>query len=94
MQDRGGEKKVNNLELIGWLVFTFSACAFLASSVRGRDLFAFCGSLLFLLGCLLFLTPLLVVLARKKSRAHGPLPRHEACREGEEANSSRATRDA
>lgn len=62
------------LELIGWVVFTASACGFLVSSFLARDLFAMAGSLLFLVGCLLFLAPLL------RWQRHGPLHQHDACK--------------
>jgi len=68
------------LELTGWLVFTVSACGFLVSSLLAADFFAICGSVLFLLGCLLFLAPLLAARKSDAGVGHGPLPRHDACK--------------
>lgn len=41
----------------GWLLFVASSFGFLVSGVRGGDVFAIAGSLLFLAGCALFLWP-------------------------------------
>lgn len=86
------------LELAGWLVFTASSCGFLVSTYMARDIFAFAGSLLFLLGCLLFTVPLAARLLARVFRAgvfraagkgHGPLPLHEACNESQCHDSER-----
>ncbi len=82
------------LELAGWLVFTASSCGFLVSTYMARDVYAFAGSLLFLLGCLLFTVPLAarVVRSAAKSRGgHGPLPLYEACRGAKGHDNERKT---
>jgi len=49
-------------ELIGWVLFTVSACFFLASSVKSGDISSLVGSALFLVACFAFMAPL----ARRK----------------------------
>lgn len=46
-------------QLLGWLVFLFSAFAFTISTVMARDIYGSIGSALFLAGCLWFIIPLL-----------------------------------
>lgn len=45
--------------LIGWGVFLLSALLYLGSSWRSGDTLGVAGSVLFFLGCLFFLVPLL-----------------------------------
>lgn len=45
------------INLIGWLLFVFSAFAFIASSYRSGDTVGLIGSILFLVGCMVFLIP-------------------------------------
>ena len=45
-------------ELIGWMLFTVSACCFLASSIRSGDMVSLAGSVLFLVACFYFMAPL------------------------------------
>lgn len=83
------------LELAGWLVFTASSCGFLVSTYMARDVYAFAGSLLFLLGCLLFTVPLAArVLAgavQTAGKGHGPLPLLEASKRAQHHDSERET---
>lgn len=85
MQNRGGLV----LELAGWLVFTASSCGFLVSTYMARDIFAFGGSLLFLLGCLMFMVPLALRVLFGTRGGHGPLAAHDACKEAHCKNSAR-----
>ncbi|MFT5001350.1 MAG: hypothetical protein ACI861_001810 [Paracoccaceae bacterium] len=49
---------MKNFEFIGWVLFTVSACFFVASGVRSGDLPTLVGSLLFLIACFFFIVPL------------------------------------
>ncbi|MGI9406064.1 MAG: hypothetical protein ACR2O4_06795 [Hyphomicrobiaceae bacterium] len=45
-------------ELIGWILFTASACFFLASGIRSGDVPSLIGSALFLVACFFFMAPI------------------------------------
>ena len=45
-------------ELTGWILFTASACFFIAASLRSGDVQSLIGSLLFLVACFYFMAPL------------------------------------
>ena len=47
----------HTINLIGWLIFLASALTFIASSIRSGDTVGLFGSVLFLVGCLVFLIP-------------------------------------
>ena len=49
-------------QLIGWILFVFSALFFMAASFRAGDSISLIGGTLFLLACFVFLAPLLVEL--------------------------------
>jgi hypothetical protein len=53
-------KPINQLrfQLLGWVLFVFSALFFITSSIRGGDLVSLIGGLLFLFACFVFLIPL------------------------------------
>ena len=53
------QQKQNRMQLIGWVLFVFSALFFIASSLRAGDLVSLAGGLLFLVACFAFLLPLL-----------------------------------
>ncbi len=46
-------------EILGWVLFIFSAIGFIVSSTRVGDIAGMAGGVLFLAGCLVFLAPLL-----------------------------------
>ena len=46
-------------QLIGWLLFVFSAIGFIVSSARLGDVPGIVGGVLFLAGCLVFMLPFL-----------------------------------
>jgi len=48
---------IGTLPLIGWVFFLASSVGFTVSSYQSGDLAALAGSVLFLVGCLLFLVP-------------------------------------
>ena len=45
------------ISLIGWILFVFSALAFITSSLKSGDTAGLVGGVLFLVACLLFLIP-------------------------------------
>ena len=45
------------LNLIGWILFVFSAIAFISSSLRSGDMVGLVGAVLFLVACFVFLIP-------------------------------------
>ncbi len=47
-------------QILGWVLFIFSAIGFIVSSLRLGDIAGFFGGVLFLAGCLAFLVPMLV----------------------------------
>ena len=46
-------------QLLGWMLFVFSAIGFIISSARLGDVAGIAGGVLFLAGCLVFIAPLL-----------------------------------
>ncbi len=52
----------HRFQLWGWILFVFSALAFIASSLRAGDILSLLGGLLFLVACIVFLIPLLAEL--------------------------------
>ena len=54
------QQKQIRMQLIGWVLFVFSALFFIASSLRAGDLVSLVGGLLFLVACFAFLLPLLL----------------------------------
>jgi hypothetical protein len=47
------------IHIAGWTLFILSAFGFIASSLRSGDIPGILGGILFLLGCLVFLIPML-----------------------------------
>jgi len=47
-------------EIMGWMLFVFSALAFTGSALRSGDIYALVASLLFLVACIVFLMPYLL----------------------------------
>ena len=45
------------LPLAGWMLFLLSSAGFVVSSYKSGDVAALIGSILFLLGCIVFLVP-------------------------------------
>ena len=60
-------------QLIGWILFVFSAVFYIVSSLRAGDPVSLIGGILFLLACLAFLLPLLLELRPSLSSL---TPRH------------------
>lgn len=54
------QQKQIRMQLIGWVLFVFSALFFIASSLRAGDPVSLVGGLLFLVACFAFLLPLLL----------------------------------
>ncbi len=49
---------LHRFQLLGWVLFIFSALFFITSSIRAGDLVSLIGGLLFLFACIVFLIPL------------------------------------
>ena len=47
----------HKINLIGWILFVFSALAFITSSLKSGDTVGLVGAVLFLVACLVFLIP-------------------------------------
>jgi hypothetical protein len=47
------------MHIAGWILFMLSAFGFIISSLRSGDIPGMVGGILFLLGCILFLIPVL-----------------------------------
>ncbi len=47
----------HNINLIGWILFVFSALAFITSSLLSGDMVGLVGGVIFLVACLIFLIP-------------------------------------
>lgn len=62
------------IELVGWSIFLLSAFAFTAAALLAGDFSGLAGSLLFLLGCLWFMAPLMRSGSAKPSDRPGALP--------------------
>lgn len=48
----------NRFQLLGWVLFVFSALFFISSSLRAGDPVSLIGGLFFLFACFVFLIPL------------------------------------
>ncbi len=44
-------------QILGWVLFIVSACAFIASSLRSGDMLGLVGGVFFLIACFVFLIP-------------------------------------
>ena len=45
------------IQILGWVLFIVSACAFIASSLKSGDVLGLIGGIFFLLACFVFLIP-------------------------------------
>jgi uncharacterized membrane protein len=61
------KRREMRFSLWGWILFVVCAIFFIASSLRGRDVLGFIGSVVFLAACFVFLYPL----ARRNDRDQG-----------------------
>jgi len=57
MMDRR-QNREKKYHLWGWILFIICAVFFIASSLKNRDMLGLAASLIFLIACLFFLTPL------------------------------------
>ncbi len=53
-------------QLWGWILFVMSAVFFVVSSIRNGDVVGFIGSVLFLVGCAVFMIPLVAEIRASK----------------------------
>jgi len=56
------------VQLWGWVLFVICAVLFTASAVRAKDLLTIAGSILFLLGCVVFMVPLVKAITHDDTR--------------------------
>ena len=54
---RSGADVAKKIQILGWVLFIVSACAFIASSLRSGDTLGLLGGIFFLLACFVFLIP-------------------------------------
>ena len=52
-----GPQRDKKYDLLGWILFVFSAVFFMAASIRAGDVVGLLGGLFFLLACVAFLAP-------------------------------------
>ncbi len=57
MSARNGNRE-KKLHLWGWILFIVCAGFFIASSIKANDMFGLAGSIIFLVGCVVFIIPL------------------------------------
>jgi len=57
------KKKDLKVQLWGWVLFVICAVLFAFSGVRARDILAIAASIIFLLGCAIFMIPLVKAIA-------------------------------
>jgi uncharacterized membrane protein YtjA (UPF0391 family) len=48
--------------LVGWILFLICAVLFIASSIRNHDVLSLIASIIFLVGCVIFLIPLVAAI--------------------------------
>ena len=52
-----GVSVAEKCQILGWVLFIVSACAFIASSLRSGDMLGLIGGVFFLVACFVFLIP-------------------------------------
>ena len=52
-------------QLWGWIVFIICSVLFIASSIRNRDVLSLVASILFLVGCVIFMIPLVTTMRNR-----------------------------
>ncbi|OQY20859.1 MAG: hypothetical protein B6I35_09780 [Anaerolineaceae bacterium 4572_32.2] len=63
----GSESRELELQLWGWIVFIICAVLFIVSSIRNRDVLSLVASILFLVGCVIFMIPLVTTMGRNRT---------------------------
>jgi len=48
-------------QLVGWIVFIVCAIFFIAASLKNHDMLTFIGSVIFLIACIVFLIPMIII---------------------------------
>jgi Na+/proline symporter len=59
MSMKSNKSASSRYEILGWLLFIFSAIFFISSSIRAGDWLSLTGGVLFLIACFVFMIPLL-----------------------------------
>jgi len=62
----------HRFQLLGWVLFIFSALFFITSSIRAEDPVSLIGGLLFLFACFVFLIPLVSTMRSGKAPGSEP----------------------
>jgi uncharacterized membrane protein YtjA (UPF0391 family) len=63
----GSESLELKFQLWGWIVFIGCSVLFVVSSIRNRDVLSLVASILFLVGCVIFMIPLATSMMRNHS---------------------------
>ena len=63
----GSESPELKLQLWGWIVFIICSVFFVVSSIRNRDVLSLVASILFLVGCVIFMIPLVTTMMRNRT---------------------------
>ena len=61
------ESQELKLQLWGWTVFIGCSVLFVVSSIRNRDVLSLVASFLFLVGCVIFMIPLVTTMMRNRT---------------------------
>jgi predicted membrane channel-forming protein YqfA (hemolysin III family) len=63
-----GRTRETKFHLWGWIFFVICALLFIASSIRNHDVLALVASFLFLVGCVIFMIPLVTTLRNRTDK--------------------------
>jgi len=63
----GSESRELKFQLWGWIVFMSCSVLFVVSSIRNRDVLSLVASILFLVGCVIFMIPLATSMMRNRT---------------------------
>jgi uncharacterized membrane protein YtjA (UPF0391 family) len=63
----GSESRELKLQLWGWIVFIICSVLFIVSGIRNRDVLSIVASVLFLVGCVIFMIPLVTTMMRNRT---------------------------
>ena len=67
MSDYNTNQEVK-FNLLGWILFLVCAVLFVASSIKNHDIIALTASIVFLIACVVFMIPLLRMIADGKTK--------------------------
>jgi hypothetical protein len=61
-------RREGKFHLFGWILFLVCAGLFIASSIKAGDILALAASILFLVGCVVFIIPIVIKRERDESK--------------------------